>query len=84
MLKGMLDRFRLGRVERKINKLRVRQRKARRDLKDLEQQNKNGDLPDARYEEKAEKLQQRKSDLTRKIKDLRQRKDELEEALEEA
>lgn len=84
MLKGMIDRFRLGRVERKIKKLRIRQRKTRRDIKELEQRNDNGDIPDSRFEERTEKLRDKKTEITRKIKDLRQRKDELEEALEEA
>lgn len=84
MLRGFLDRFKLGRVERKIKKLRTRQRKARRDLKDLEQQKRDGDLSKAQFEEQAEKLRDRKQEITRQIKDLRQRKDTLEERLEEA
>lgn len=83
MLKGFVDRFRLGRVERKIDKLRVRQRKTRRDLKQLESQKKDGDISKAQFEEKSEKLQNRKREITRQIKDLRQRKNELEEALGE-
>lgn len=83
MLKGFVDRFRLGRVERKIKKLRARQRKTRRDLKDLERRHDDGELSDAKFEEQTSKLKERKSEITRQIKECRQRKSELEEALGE-
>lgn len=83
MLKSFVDRFRLGRVERKLKRLRVRQRKTRRDLKDLERRHDDGEISTDTFEAETEKLEEKKRDITRKIKAVRERRDTLEEALDE-